>query len=125
MIQAAIKGQPWPLSAASYFATNASMNRLANYCSASVCHVLISNFRLPIANFHCRPDLNRQLAIGNELLTGFPGLQLNWHIGVANALSLVSIRLAQLMHLGDHLPELLLINTRQCQCRLILLNASL
>jgi hypothetical protein len=42
------------------------MNCLANYCSAGVCHVAISNFRLPIANFHCRPDLNRQSPIANR-----------------------------------------------------------
>jgi len=41
VIQAAIKSQPWPFAAAPYFPANPSVNRLANYCSTSVCHFFI------------------------------------------------------------------------------------
>src|SRR2546426_464440 len=108
MVQAAIDGQPRPLAAAFYLMANAPVNRFANYCSIRVCHSLISNFRLPIAN---------------ELFARLSWLQLDRHAGVANAFSFVSVRLAKLMHLCSDLPELLLINARQRQRRLILMPA--
>ena len=50
--------------------------------------------------------------IDHSLFTGFSRLQLDRDAGVANAFSLVGVRLAQFVHLGRHLSEFLLINAR-------------
>src|SRR5882762_941541 len=64
------------------------------------------------------------LLVTVELLAGFPWLQLDRHIGITNALAFVSVRLAQLVHFGRDLSQLLLIDAGQCQGCLILLNTS-
>src|SRR5882724_387220 len=43
VIQAAINGQARPLAVTFYLAANSPVNRLANYCSARVCHFFLVN----------------------------------------------------------------------------------
>src|ERR1043166_1712076 len=59
------------------------------------------------------------------LFTSFARLQFDRHARITNALAFVSVRLAQLVHLGRDLSELLLVDARQRQRGLILLNTAL
>src|SRR5579885_28676 len=59
------------------------------------------------------------------LLAGLSGLQLQLHVGVAHALALVRVGLAQVVHLGGDLTELLLVDAGERQRQLVLLNRTL
>src|SRR5262245_46179235 len=86
---------------------------------------LVANCQSPIAN---SISVTRQSEIGNQksamLFTRLSGFQLNRHIRVTHALTFVGVGLAQLVHLRADLAEFLLINSRNRQRRLILLNVS-
>src|SRR5205085_10684516 len=55
------------------------------------------------------------------LLAGLAGLQLQLHVGVAHALALVGVGLAQGVHLCGDLPEVLLVNPCERQRQLVLM----
>src|ERR1044072_760538 len=61
----------------------------------------------------------------NTLFAGLTWLQLDRNTRITHTLAFVSIRLAKLVHLGCDLTQLLLVDTGQCQRRLVLLNTSL
>src|SRR3712207_9428954 len=94
-----------------------------SFCAISLLRFSICDFGFSIEE--ARADQPKIANPKSKLFARLAGAQLELHVGVADALALVGVGLAQAVHLGGDLPELLLVDARERQRQLVLLDAGL